>query len=130
MGGDPVEDRELNHLTKRIIGCAIEVHRHLGPGLLESIYESALCIELKLAGLAYERQKPVPVTYKGHALGDHRLDVLVEDTVILELKSVERFDPVFEAQILSYLKMTGKPIGLLINFNTRLLKDGIKRYRI
>jgi len=125
-----VEDRELNHLTKRIIGCAIEVHRHLGPGLLESIYESALCIELKLAGLAYERQKPVPVTYKGHALGDHRLDVLVEDTVILELKSVERFDPVFEAQILSYLKMTGKPIGLLINFNTRLLKDGIKRYRI
>ncbi len=125
-----MEDRELNHLTKRIIGCAIEVHRHLGPGLLESIYESALCIELKLAGLAYERQKPVPVTYKGHALGDHRLDVLVEDTVILELKSVERFDPVFEAQILSYLKMTGKPIGLLINFNTRLLKDGIKRYRI
>lgn len=125
-----MEDRELNHLTKRIIGCAIEVHRHLGPGLLESIYESALCIELKLAGLTYERQKPVPVTYKGHALGDHRLDVLVEDTVILELKSVERFDPVFEAQILSYLKMTGKPIGLLINFNTRLLKDGIHRYRI
>jgi len=125
-----VEDRQLNHLTKRIIGCAIEVHRHLGPGLLKSIYESALCIELKLAGLAYERQKPVPVTYKGHALGDHRLDVLVDDTVILELKSVERFDPVFEAQILSYLRMTGKPIGLLINFNTRLLKDGIKRYRM
>ena len=125
-----MEDRQLNHLTKRIIGCAIEVHRHLGPGLLKSIYESALCIELKLAGLAYERQKPVPVTYKGHALGDHRLDVLVDDTVILELKSVERFDPVFEAQILSYLRMTGKPIGLLINFNTRLLKDGIKRYRM
>ena len=125
-----MEERQLNHLTKRIIGCAIEVHRHLGPGLLESIYESALCIELKLAGLAYERQKPVPVTYKGHALGDHRLDVLVENTVILELKSVERFDPVFEAQILSYLRMTGKPIGLLINFNTRLLKDGIKRYRM
>lgn len=125
-----MDEQTLNQLTKRIIGCAIEVHRHLGPGLLESIYESALCIELDLAGLAYERQKPVPVTYKGHSLGEHRLDILVEDTVVLELKSVERFDPVFEAQILSYLKMTGKPIGLLINFNTRLLKDGVRRYRI
>ena len=125
-----MNDEQLNQLTRRIIGCAIEVHRHLGPGLLESIYESALCIELKMAGLAHERQKPVPVTYKGHALGEHRLDVLVEDTVILELKSVERFDPVFEAQILSYLRMTGKPLGLLINFNSRLLKDGIRRYRI
>ena len=125
-----MNDQELNNLTKRIIGCAIEVHRHLGPGLLESIYESALCIEFDLAGLAYECQKPVPVMYKGHALGEHRLDILVEDTVILELKSVERFAPVFEAQILSYLKMTGKPIGLLLNFNTRLLKDGIRRYRM
>jgi len=125
-----MNDKELNQLTRRIIGCAIEVHRHLGPGLLESIYESALCIELEMAGLAYERQKPVPVTYKGHALGEHRLDVLVEDTVILELKSVERFDPVFEAQILSYLRMTGKSLGLLINFNSRLLKDGIRRYRM
>jgi len=125
-----MNDEQLNQLTRRIIGCAIEVHRHLGPGLLESIYESALCIELKMAGLAHERQKPVPVTYKGHALGEHRLDVLVEDTVILELKSVERFDPVFEAQILSYLRMTGKPLGLLINFNSRLLKDSIRRYRI
>ena len=121
---------ELNQLTQRIIGCAIEVHRHLGPGLLESIYESALCIELEIAGLAFERQKPVPVTYKGYTLGEHRLDILVEDTVILELKSVERFDPVFEAQILGYLKMTGKPLGLLINFNSRLLKDGIRRYRM
>jgi GxxExxY protein len=125
-----VDEEALNKLTKRIIGCAIEVHRHLGPGLLESIYESAMCIELELAGLAYERQKPIPVTYKGHILGEHRLDILVEDTVILELKSVERFDPVFEAQILSYLQMTGKPIGLLINFNTRLVKDGIRRYRL
>jgi GxxExxY protein len=125
-----MNDKELNQLTRRIIGCAIEVHRHLGPGLLESIYEPALCIELEMAGLAHERQKHVPVIYKGHALGEHRLDVLVEDTVILELKSVERFDPVFEAQILSYLKMTGKPLGLLINFNSRLLKDGIRRYRV
>lgn len=125
-----MNDKELNQLTRRVIGCAIEVHRHLGPGLLESIYESALCIELEMAGLACERQKPVPVTYKGHALGEHRLDILVEDTVVLELKSVERFDPVFEAQILSYLKMTGKPLGLLINFNSCLLKDGIRRYRM
>lgn len=125
-----MDEKTLNELTGRIIGCAIEVHRHLGPGLLESIYESALCIELDLAGLAFERQKPVPVTYKGHTLGEHRLDILVQDTVILELKSVERFDPIFEAQILSYLKMTGKPIGLLINFNSRLLKDGVKRYRV
>jgi GxxExxY protein len=125
-----MDEKTLNELTRRIIGCAIEVHRHLGPGLLESIYESALCIELGLAGLTFERQKPVPVTYKGHTLGDYRLDMLVQDTVVLELKSVERFDPIFEAQILSYLKMTGKPIGLLINFNTRLLKDGVKRYRV
>jgi GxxExxY protein len=125
-----MNDKELNQLTRRIIGCAIEVHRHLGPGLLESIYESALCIELEMAGLAHERQKPVPVTYKGHALGEHRLDILVEDTVILELKSVERFDPLFEAQILGYLRMTEKPLGLLINFNSRLLKDGIRRYRM
>lgn len=125
-----MDEEALNRLTRRIIGCAIEAHRNLGPGLLESIYESALCIELELASLAFERQKQVPVTYKGRPLGEHRLDVLVEDSVILELKSVDRFDPVFEAQILSYLRMTGKPIGLVINFNTRLLKDGIKRYRL
>ena len=125
-----MDEEALNQLTKRIIGCAIEVHRNLGPGLLESKYESALCIELELANLAFERQKQVPVMYKGHRLGEHRLDVLVEDSVILELKSVDRFDPVFEAQILSYLRMTGKPIGLVINFNTRFLKDGIKRYRL
>ena len=125
-----MDEQALNQLTKRIIGCAIEVHRNLGPGLLESVYEAALCIELDLGGLSYERQKVVPVSYKGHPIGEHRLDILVEDTVILELKSVERLDPVFEAQILGYLRMTGKPLGLLINFNSRLLKDGIRRYRI
>ena len=125
-----MDEETLNRLTERIIGCAIEVHRNLGPGLLEAIYESALCIEMELAGLAYERQKPIQVMYKGHALGEHRLDVVVEDAVILELKSVERFDRVFEAQILSYLRMTELPIGLLINFNTRLLKDGVHRYRL
>ncbi len=125
-----MDEQALNQLTKRIIGCAIEVHRNLGPGLLESVYEAALCIELDLGGLSYERQKVVPVSHKGRPIGEHRLDILVEDTVILELKSVERLDPVFEAQILGYLRMTGKPLGLLINFNSRLLKDGIRRYRI
>jgi GxxExxY protein len=125
-----LDEKALNELTQRIIGCAIEVHRQLGPGLLESIYESALCIELELAGLAHERQKPIPVTYKDSPLGEYRVDVMVEDTVVLELKSVERFDPIFEAQILSYLRLSGKPLGLLINFNTRLLKDGIRRYRL
>lgn len=125
-----MDEETLNRLTERIIGCAIEVHRNLGPGLLEAIYESALCIELELAGLAHERQKPIQVMYKGHALGEHRLDIVVEGAVILELKSVERFDRVFEAQILSYLRMTELPIGLLINFNTRLLKDGVHRYRL
>lgn len=125
-----MDEKELNDLTGRIIGCAIEVHRQLGPGLLESIYESALCIELALAGLAYERQKAIPVVYKGSPLGEYRADVIVHDTIILELKSVERFDPIFEAQILSYLRLSGKPLGLLINFNSRLLKDGVRRYRI
>lgn len=91
-----MDDQALNQLTQRIIGCAIEVHRNLGPGLLESI-------ELDQAGLAHVRQQAMPVTYKGYMIGEHRLDILVEDAVILELKSVERFDPVFEAQILSYL---------------------------
>ena len=125
-----MDETDLNKLTERIIGCTIEVHRQLGPGLLESVYESALCIELDLAGLAFERQKVVPVIYKGHMIGEHRLDLLVEDIVIIELKSVERFDPIFQAQVMSYLKLTGKPVGLLINFNTRLLKEGIHRYRM
>ena len=125
-----MDETDLNKLTERIIGCTIEVHRQLGPGLLESVYESASCIELDLAGLAFERQKVVPVIYKGHMIGEHRLDLLVEDIVIIELKSVERFDPIFQAQVMSYLKLTGKPVGLLINFNTRLLKEGIHRYRM
>ncbi len=119
---------DLEQLTERIIGCAIAVHRNLGPGLLEAIYESALCIELHEAGLKFERQVVVPVKYKGKLIGEHRLDVLVQDLIVLELKSVERFDSVFEAQILSYLRMAGKPVGLIINFNTRLLKEGIRRY--
>ena len=119
---------DVDNLTERIIGCAIEVHRQLGPGLLEGIYESALCAEFQDAGLQHQRQLAVSVQYKGKTIGECRLDLLVEDAVVLEIKSVERFDPVFEAQILTYLRITGKRVGLLLNFNTRLLKDGIKRY--
>ncbi len=119
---------ETNQLTEKIIGCAIEVHRQLGPGLLEATYEAALCVELELAGLKCRRQIPYPVIYRGKAIGEYRVDLLVEECVIVEVKSVERFDPVFEAQILTYLKVTGKKCGLLLNFNSRLLRDGIKRY--
>jgi GxxExxY protein len=118
---------ERDPLTEKIIGCAIEVHRTLGPGLLESTYESALCVEFQLAGLKFQRQFIVPVTYKNHSIGDYRLDLVVEKSVIVEIKSVDRFDPVFEAQLLTYLKITGLKRGLLLNFNSRLLKDGIKR---
>jgi GxxExxY protein len=118
---------EINRLTERIIGCAIEVHRQLGPGLLEGTYELALCIELTDVGLKHERQLIIPVVYKGRNIGEYRLDLLVEDTVIVEIKSVERHDPVFEAQLLTYLRVTGKHIGLLINFNNRMLRTGIKR---
>lgn len=118
---------EVNLLTEKIIGCAIEVHRNLGPGLLEQIYESALCIELEISNLKYQRQVTFPLTYKQKPIGEHRLDLIVEDTVVVEIKSVERFDPVFEAQLLTYLKISGKRVGLLINFNTKLVKDGIKR---
>ena len=118
----------LNALTEKIIGCAIEVHRNLGPGLLEATYESALCIEFEDSGLKYDRQVPFPVVYRGRTVGEYRLDVIVDDSVVVELKSIEKFDPIFEAQVLTYLKVTGKKIGLLINFNSRFLKDGIKRY--
>jgi GxxExxY protein len=121
-------DLELNEITEKIIGCAIEVHRHLGPGLLEHAYEEALCIEFQLQGLDYQRQVAAPLTYKGRAIGEYRIDLLVEDAVVVEIKSVERYDPVFEAQVLTYLRMTGKRVGLLMNFNSRLLKNGIKRF--
>jgi GxxExxY protein len=115
-------------LTEKIIGCAIEVHRVLGPGLLEASYEAALAIEFQAAKINFQRQLIIPVFYKNHPIGEHRLDFLVEDAVILELKSVERFDPLFEAQVLTYLRLSGKRRGLLMNFNSRVLKDGIKRF--
>lgn len=119
---------ERDPLTEKIIGCAIEVHRQLGPGLLEATYESALSVELGLQKLEFQRQVPYPISYKRQVIGEHRLDLLVEKAVILEIKSVERYDPIFEAQVLTYLKITGLRRALLINFNSRLLKDGIKRF--
>ena len=122
------EKERMRRLTERIIGCAIEVHRELGPGLLEGTYETALCIEFANAGLGFLQQHKIPVVYKGHLIGEYKPDLIVENAVVVEVKSVERFDRVFEAQVLTYLKVTGKRIGLLINFNSRLLRDGVKRF--
>ena len=119
---------EINELTEKIIGCAIEVHKNLGPGLLEENYEKALCRELELSGLRYQRQVKVPMAYKGIEIGEYRVDLIVEDEIVLENKSVERYDPIFEAQVLTYLKITNKRVGLLMNFNSRFMKDGIKRF--
>ena len=129
MGRGKLTQAELNHLTEKIIGAAIEVHRHLGPGLLESAYESCLAYELERLGLIFERQKALPLVYKEIRLDQgYRLDLLVEQQVIVELKVVDQISPVHEAQILSYLKFSGCKIGLLINFNVKLLKDGIRRF--
>ena len=117
----------LEDLTQEIIGAAIEVHRELGPGLLESACEECLCHELHLRGLSFERL-PLPVQYKGLKLDcGYRLDVVVENPVIVELKSVEKVLPVHEAQLLTYLKLTGNRVGLIINFNVPVLRDGIVR---
>jgi len=118
---------EENQLTGQVIAAAIEVHRILGPGLLESIYEKALCCEFSLRNISFENQKILPVMYKGEGLGEYRLDFLVNNELVVELKAVDRFDPVFEAQILTYMKITQVQLGLLINFNVPLLKNGIKR---
>jgi len=114
-------------LTEQIIGSAIEVHRHLGPGLLESVYESALCIELRSIGLPFTRQLGVPLFYKGELIAEHRPDLIVRNEVIVEIKSVERFNPVFLAQMLTYLRITGLHVGLILNFNRSVMKDGVRR---
>ena len=115
-------------LTERIISSAIEVHKQLGPGLLESSYHAALAIEFKLAGLSFVREPTIPVMYRGVEIGHHRPDFIVECAVVLEIKSVERYDPVFAAQMLTYLRITSHHVGLLVNFNRPVLKDGIKRF--
>lgn len=120
---------EMNSITERIIGAAIAVHRALGPGLLESTYESCLATELEERGLTVERQHPVPVVYKNVRLDcGYRIDMLVHRAVIVELKAVARLDPVHSAQLLTYLRLSGLSTGLLINFNVALLKDGIHRF--
>ena len=119
---------QINDLTNQIIGAAIAVHRELGPGLLESAYEACLAFELAKRGLRVEQQKPLPVHYQGVDLDcGYRIDLLVEERVIVELKAVERLEPIHNAQLLSYLKLSGLRLGLLINFNVLVLKNGIKR---
>ena len=120
--------RQENEISGMIIGAAIEVHKKLGPGLLESAYEECLCRELHLRGIEFERQVPLPLNYKGIDLDcSYRLDLLVEDKVIVELKSIEGLEPIHEAQMLTYLKLRNAWLGLIINFNVMMLKDGVRR---
>ena len=121
---------EHDPLTHAIIGHAIEVHRHLGPGLLEATYEEALSIELTIAGLSYARQIGVPVLYKGHLIGEHRPDLVVEGKVVVEIKSVERLSPVHQAQTLAYMRVLHMPVGLLLNFNSDVLRTNVRRLAI
>lgn len=120
-------EEKIDELAHKVIGAAIEVHRHLGPGFLESVYEEALSIELNLRGIAHERQRPIHVDYKGNPVGEGRLDILVGEQLIVELKAVETLAPIHTAQVISYLKSTEYSLGLLINFNVTRLKEGIKR---
>jgi len=123
-----VELTELNQLTEKIIGAAIEVHKALGPGLMESAYEECLCRELALRKIPFERQRPLPVAYKGTKLDcGYRLDMLVAGSVVVEIKALEKVLPIHEAQLLTYLRLGGWKIGLLVNFNVPVLKSGIKR---
>jgi len=129
-GPQSLRDTEIdriNAITSQIIGAAIEVHRALGPGLLEPLYETALCIELDDRRIAYQRQPRVEAFYKGRRLGAYRVDLIVEEAVVVEIKGVTTLLPVFDAQLLTYMRATGKRVGLLINFNARLLKEGIRR---
>ena len=118
-------------ITEKIIGAAIEVHRVTGPGLLEAVYEECLCYELGQAGLTFRRQVDLPVVYKGLKLDcGFRMDVVVEDSIILELKTVEHLLPIHSAQLLTYLKLSGKQVGLLMNFNEPVLRRGLKRLAV
>jgi GxxExxY protein len=122
---------DINQLTSKIIGAAIEVHKTIGPGLLEGIYEDCLCIEFERRRIPFERQKGIDIEYKGVKLNNqYRLDLVVNNLVIVELKSCDALLPIHEAQLLTYLKLTGLKVGLLINFNVPILKDGIKRMKL
>lgn len=123
------ERERLNHLTESIIGAAIQVHRTLGPGLLESAYEACLAFELNKRGLGVEQQKPQPLVYEGVKLDcGYRIDLLIEGSVVVEVKSVDKLVPIHEAQLLSYLKLSGCKVGLSINFNVTVLTEGVRRF--
>ena len=126
-----MDNYQEHGLTRRVIGLAIEVHRELGPGLLENAYEECLCFELQHAGISHSRQLKLPVFYKGHSLDcSYRIDIVVENSLIVEVKSIDRIAPVHEAQSLTYLRLSGIRLGLLLNFNNAVLKDVICRRRI
>ena len=114
-------------LSERIIACAIEVHRHLGAGLLESVYEEALCREFDGNRVSYDRQVGIPLYYKGHLISEHRPDLIVEGSVIVEVKSVQRLEPIHTAQVMTYLRVRGVRLGLILNFNSVVMRHGIKR---
>lgn len=119
---------DINQLSSKIIGAAIEVHKVLGPGLLESAYEKCLCYELNQRRLAFGSQRPLPVIYKGQKLDcGYKIDVVVEETIILELKSCDQIEPIHKAQLLTYLKLSGLQLGLLLNFNVPVMREGIAR---
>ena len=119
---------DINKLSSKIISAAIEVHKALGPGLLESAYEECICYEFRLRDFGFERQKPLPIIYKGNKLDcGYRLDIVVENAIILELKACEKIEPIHKAQLLTYLKLSGLKLGLLLNFNVPLMREGITR---
>ena len=120
-------DAQLDQLAHDVIGAAIEVHRVLGPGFLESTYAKALAIELTRGSIPFESESPIELLYKGEPLGEGRIDLLVAGRLVVELKAVEKLAPIHHAQVISYLKITGQSLGLLINFNEVVLRDGIKR---
>ena len=120
-------DEKLNRLTEAVIGAAIEVHRALGPGFLESTYEEALAIEFEVRGIPFSKQHPVAMHYRERVIGQGRLDFLVADCVIVELKAIDQIASIHKAQVISYLKATNLQVGLLINFNVEVLRDGIRR---
>ena len=126
---DTKQGIEFDELSRRVIGCALEVHRALGPGLLESVYQQCLARELALSGIPFRSEVALPVEYKGVQLDcGYRMDFVVDGELIVELKAVDKLLPVHEAQLLTYMKVAGAPVGLLINFNVPLLKQGLKRF--
>jgi GxxExxY protein len=126
-----MESNKLETIAREVIDAAFQVHIELGPGLLESAYETCLCFELHERNIRFERQKELPIIYKGKGISaGYRLDLLVEESLIVELKSVEAVHPIHSAQLLTYMKLAKCELGLLINFNTKLLRDGLKRYTL